>query len=55
MKEDLSIISKEYDKLYKKLSLKFDGNKLNYEIKNKLYQKGYNSSEIDKILEEKNS
>jgi len=55
LKEDTSIISKEYEKLYKKLSLKYDGNKLIYEIKNKLYQKGYSIYEIDKIIEEKTS
>jgi len=55
VKEDFSLISKEYDKLYKKLSLKYDDNKLMHEIKNKLYQKGYSSYEIDKIINEKNS
>lgn len=34
------IASKEYEKLYKKLSRKYDGKELEYKIKEKLYQKG---------------
>ena len=34
------IAKKEYDKLYKRLSKKYEGNELDYMIKNKLYQKG---------------
>ena len=52
-KEDLTVISKEYDKLFKKLSLKYEDDKLKFEIKNKLYQKGYSSYEIEKIINEK--
>ena len=34
------IAKKEYDKLYKKLSRKYEGKELEYKIKEKLYQKG---------------
>lgn len=34
------IASREYEKLYKKLSRKYDGKELEYKIKEKLYQKG---------------
>lgn len=34
------IAAKEYDKLYKKLSRKYEGKELEYKIKEKLYQKG---------------
>lgn len=34
------IASKEYEKLYKKLSRKYNGKELEYKIKEKLYQKG---------------
>ena len=51
-KSNSSIIKKDYDKLYKKLSLKYDENKLKYEIKNKLYQKGYSKEEIEGLINE---
>ena len=44
------IIKKEYDLLYKKLSKKYNGNELEYQIKNKLYAKGFNSESINSIL-----
>lgn len=37
---DLDIAKKEYDKLYRKLSRKYNGKELEYKIKEKLYQKG---------------
>lgn len=46
---DLSIINKEYEKLYNKLSKKFDGSSLEYQIKMKLKSKGFTNEEIDKI------
>lgn len=44
--DDISIdeddlYKKEYDKLYKKLSLKYSGNELEYKIKEKMYMKGF--------------
>ena len=35
------IAAKEYEKLYKKLSRKYEGKELEYKIKEKLYQKGF--------------
>ena len=46
-----SDIKKEYEKLYKKYSNKYDGNKLNIFIKNKLYQRGYSIEDINNIFE----
>lgn len=46
------IIKKEYDKLYTKLSKKYNGNELNYKIKGKLFQKGFSSEEINNIINE---
>ena len=37
---DLEIAKKEYEKLYKKFSRKYDGKELEYKIKEKLFQKG---------------
>lgn len=49
-----SIIEKEIQKIYKKLSNKYSDNELKYQIKNKLYQKGFNiddiSANIDKLF-----
>lgn len=46
-KDDL--LRKEYDKLYKKLSLKYSGKELDNKIKNKLYQKGFTIDEINNV------
>lgn len=43
IKDDLSIIKKEYDKIYKKLSKKYSGSELEYRIKQKMYQLGFNN------------
>ena len=45
------IVKKEYDLLYKKLSSKFNDKKLDYEIRNRLYKKGFNMEEINNIKE----
>ena len=39
-KDDSDIAKKEYEKLYKKLSSKYEGAELEFKIKQKLYQKG---------------
>lgn len=39
--DDRDIYQKEYNKLYKKLSKKYEGTTLEYKIKEKLYQKGF--------------
>ena len=46
---DSSIINKEYEKLYNKLSKKYEGSALEYQIKIKLKSKGFTNEEIDKI------
>lgn len=46
---DLSIINKEYEKIYNKLSKKFEGTSLDYQVKMKLKSKGFTNEEIDKI------
>ncbi len=49
---DDSIVKKEYMKAYNKLSKKFEGNDLDYQIKMKLYQKGFTIEEIENIKKE---
>lgn len=44
-----SIIQKEYDNLYRKLSKKYDIDKLDYEINSRLYKKGFSTDEINNI------
>ena len=39
--DDNDIYKQEYDKLYRKLSKKYEGKLLEYKIKEKLYQKGF--------------
>ena len=39
-KVDKEIYQREYNKIYKSLSRKYEGNELEYKIKQKLYQKG---------------
>jgi regulatory protein len=49
-KEDDTLVQKEYDKLFRKLSRKYDGSELSYQIKQRLYVKGFNSNEIEKVF-----
>lgn len=42
-----SNIEKEYNSLYNKLKNKYEGNELEFKIRQKLYQKGYSSEEIN--------
>ena len=46
---DIKIIEKEYNKIKNKLSKKYDGNNLEFQIEMKLRSKGFSSEEIDKI------
>lgn len=46
------ILVKEANNLIKKYSKKYENKELFYFIKDKLYKKGYNSSEIDEVLNE---
>ena len=39
-KADKDIVQKEYDKIYKRLSRKYDGDELKYKIKEQLYRRG---------------
>ena len=50
---DSNILEKEYNKLYAKLSRKFDGSSIDYQIRMKLLQKGFYSSEIDEFMQNK--
>ena len=45
-----SNIKADYEKIYTKLSKKYDGDILMRNVKNKLYQKGYNTEEINEII-----
>ena len=50
---NVNILEKEFNKLYNKLSKKFDDNELYYQIKVKLLQKGFYSSEIEDYIQNK--
>lgn len=39
--DEENIYKKEYEKIYKKLSLKYSGKELEYKVKQKMYQKGF--------------
>lgn len=45
-----SNVEADYKKIYNKLSRKYEGEELYRNIKNKLYQKGYNKEEIDDVI-----
>lgn len=47
-----SLVKKEYQKVYSKLSKKLDGSNLDYQVKMKLIQKGFTSEEIEQIKKE---
>lgn len=47
------ILEKEYNKVLNKLSKKYEGSCLDYQIKIKLMQKGFSSIEIDNLLQTK--
>ncbi len=46
-------IEKEYDRQYNKLSKKYEDDKLYYQLKQKLYQKGYSKEEIEEVIQKK--
>lgn len=48
-----SVLNTEYNKLYKRLSKKYKDKELFYNIKNKLYQKGFNLEQINNLLDDK--
>lgn len=45
--DDSDIKKKEYDKIYNKLSKKYSGKELDYKVRQKMYQKGFVSTNID--------
>ena len=47
---DKDLVIKEYNKLKKKLEVKFSGNELKYHIKYKLLSKGFTSEEVETAL-----
>lgn len=49
---NLSIIEKEAQKFYKKLALKYNGSALIFQLKGRLYQKGFPLEEIDRVVED---
>ncbi len=51
--ENNNLIDSTYDKLYRKLCLKYEGNELYRKLKEKLYQKGFSLSEIDDVINRK--
>jgi regulatory protein len=53
VKDDLIVLEKKYNKCNRKLSKKFDGSELDYQIRIKLYQKGFNSNVIDEFIQNK--
>jgi len=46
---NFDVLKKEYDKLKRKLERKYVASELNFQIKQKLFQKGYSSDEINKV------
>ncbi len=47
--KDPNLIQKEYDKLNKRLSRKYSGKELNWQIKKRLYSLGFSKEEIDSV------
>lgn len=52
-KDNSDILEKEYNKIYNKLTKKYDGSTLNYQVKVKLIQKGFSVSDIDSFIQNK--
>ncbi len=50
IEESNEILEKEYQKEYKKLSKKYNGKELETKLKYNLYKKGFNLSNIEKII-----
>lgn len=51
IKSNNNIIEKEYHGLYRKLSKKYSDDKLYYEIRNRLFRKGFSSEDIAEVIE----
>ena len=53
MIDDKSIIEKEFDKIYNKLSKKYSRSELNIKLKQKLLSKSFDSYDIDSLIRKK--
>ncbi len=51
--EQKNLIEKEYNKLYQKWSRKLRGEELKFQLKRKLYEKGFTKEQIQQLLENK--
>lgn len=51
VEENIEVVRREYQKIYAKLSKKYEGNELRFQVKNKLYQKGFSKESIDACME----
>lgn len=51
LEENLDIVKREYQKIYTKLSKKYEGNELQFQVRNKLYQKGFSKESIDACMQ----
>lgn len=49
---DQDTLEKEFQTLYRKLSKKYEGESLKFQLKNKLYQRGFSLTDIQEKLEE---
>ena len=52
---DSCVLEKEYNKIYSKLSRKYDNSNIEFYIRTKLLQKGFYASEIDDFIQNKKS
>lgn len=50
--DENEILEKEFQKEYRKLSKKYNGNELNTKIKYNLYKKGFSYDNINNLLKE---
>ncbi len=48
--DNQKVIQKEYQKLFQRLSKKYQNEELNYQIKNRLYAKGFSTDEIQNVI-----
>lgn len=52
LKSDENKLKRDYDKIYNKYKDKYEGSKLSYYIAQKLYTKGYTSSDITTVIKD---
>ena len=51
--EDKSIVEREFEKIYNKLSKKYSGSELNIKVKQKLLAKNFNTDDINSLIQRK--